>query len=302
VQHIVSTAATAKKFDLDRDQFRSRFPNKSFVVKHNLVGHPLFELRKLIEASRELPPEKLEFYPGDIPVSGDPRQYKPTGLTIQETIDRIETAKSWLVLKNVNLIPEYYQLMNQCLDEIEAAGGDLSPKMRQREAWVFVTSPNSVTPYHFDPEHNFLLQVRGNKTVHIFDGNDRSIVKENDLENYYTDECVRFRNLVFKDEYMPKAQTYTVKPGEGVYIPYADPHWVKNEDNVSISFSISFYSHVTDYKGRIHRLNAAIRALGFQPTPINRSPGKDKFKHNVWLGLMAMKRLMGKKQVESRNY
>ena len=32
-----------------------------------------------------------------------------------------------------------------------------------REAFIFISSPNTVTPYHMDPEYNFLLQIRGTK-------------------------------------------------------------------------------------------------------------------------------------------
>ena len=39
--------------------------------------------------------------------------------------------------------------------------------MRKRVAFVFVSSPNSVTPVHFDIEHSLLMQVSGSKTVSI---------------------------------------------------------------------------------------------------------------------------------------
>ena len=32
-------------------------------------------------------------------------------------------------------------------------------KMRKRVGFVFVSSPNSVTPVHFDIEHSLLMQV-----------------------------------------------------------------------------------------------------------------------------------------------
>jgi len=41
-----------------------------------------------------------------------------------------------------------------------------------QQAFIFVSSPEAVTPLHMDPEHNFLLQVRGLKTLHLFDPND----------------------------------------------------------------------------------------------------------------------------------
>ena len=39
--------------------------------------------------------------------------------------------------------------------------------MRRRTGYLFITSPASTTPMHFDPEHSFLLQVRGVKNVSV---------------------------------------------------------------------------------------------------------------------------------------
>ena len=40
--------------------------------------------------------------------------------------------------------------------------------MLTSQGFIFVSSPNSVTPYHFDPEHNILLQIRGSKVMTQF--------------------------------------------------------------------------------------------------------------------------------------
>jgi cytochrome P450 len=36
----------------------------------------------------------------------------------------------------------------------------LAPGMCQREGFIFISSPGAVTPFHLDPEHNFLLQIK----------------------------------------------------------------------------------------------------------------------------------------------
>jgi len=50
--------------------------------------------------------------------------------------------------------------------------------MCEREAAIFVTSPGSVTPYHMDKEINFLLQIRGTKTISVFSASDREVLSE----------------------------------------------------------------------------------------------------------------------------
>ncbi len=37
-----------------------------------------------------------------------------------------------------------------------------------------------------------------------------------------------------------KSWTFDLQPGSGLHFPVTYPHWVKNADEVSISFSIAF--------------------------------------------------------------
>ena len=41
--------------EVDREIFQAYFDRKPFHVRHALSGHPLFELPRLLELSRELP-------------------------------------------------------------------------------------------------------------------------------------------------------------------------------------------------------------------------------------------------------
>ena len=52
-------------------------------------------------------------------------------------------------------------------------GVNFKKVMRMEDALIFVTSPRRVTPYHIDRECNFLLQIRGEKNLYVFDRNDQ---------------------------------------------------------------------------------------------------------------------------------
>jgi len=149
--------------DIDGETFRASFNRSPFFIKHNLAGHRLFSLHRLIELASRLPEEKVKYNGAHISVAtglyGGPR----TGLSIRETIRRIEECRSWMVINNVELDPEYRLLMDRCLDEVQVFSEAIDPGMCRREGYIFISSPHSVTPFHMDPEYNFLLQVRGEK-------------------------------------------------------------------------------------------------------------------------------------------
>ena len=206
-----------------------------------------------------------------------------------------------MVLKNVEQVPEYKKLLDECLDLVQTHSLQTLPGMYLREGFIFITSPKSVTPFHIDPEHNFLLQVHGTKIVHIFDANDPSLLSAQELENYYAAGGT-IAKLEYKEEYQKKAWTFVLNPGEGVYIPYTAPHWVKVEDEYSISFSITHYSHLVDRKARLYRLNSMIRKMGMNPAPMGQSAFRDAAKDALISTFLKTKKLISKGEAGGRAY
>ncbi len=275
--------------DLGAADFRVSFGRRSFRVHHHLADHPLFAISRLLRLSRTLPPANVEYNAGDLPVSVDPALTPRTGLSAEETIRRIHDCRSWMVLKNVEVDPDYRALLGQCLDQIQALSEPVEPGMCLREAFIFLSSPRSVTPYHIDNEQNFLLQISGRKTVHVFDPSDRSLVSEEQLEHFYAGAP---RNLTFKDEYQPEASVLELRPGDGIHIPLTAPHWVQNLDDVSISFSITFRTRRTELTANVHTVNHYLRSRGFRPTAFGRSPIRDFVKSRAFVAWRRAKRLL----------
>lgn len=282
-------AAADSRLALDPASFHDHFDRAPFVIGHRLADHKLFSLESLIDLSKRLPPGNVEYNAGDLPVSIDPKQTPRTGLSIEETIRQIETCRSWLVLKNVETDPRYGELLDDCLDEVQAATATLAPGMCMREGFIFVSSPGSVTPYHMDPEENFLLQIKGRKQIRLFDGADRSILAEPHIEDF----CAgRHRNLDFDDSFNSKAWRFALHPGQGLYFPVRWPHWVKNGPEVSISFSITFRTSVSNRREVLYRINHHLRRLKLRPTPVGKSAWRDAAKFGMFRGLRAVARLL----------
>ena len=269
--------ATGRRLEVDEECFRRNFDHSPFLLRHNLEGHPLFELPRLVELSRKLRPGTVEYSSGNVPIGLKPELTPRTGLSIQETIERIQESGSWMVLKYVEQDPDYRKLLDACLDEFQPLTRQLAPGMCRREGFIFISSPNSITPYHLDPEYNFLLQIRGRKAISIFDPTDRSIISEEELENYYYGS---HRNLEYLQELQSRASVFEMTPGVGLFFPVTAPHWVKNGDQVSISFSVTFRSSASEKRSVVYTVNRHLRRLGLKPTPAGESRFLDFVKYN----------------------
>ena len=257
------------QLEIDRARFASDFNVRPFAVRHGLADHPAFALERLVELARRLPPSTVEYNAGDLPLTQDPKLTPQTGLSIEETIRRIHEARSWMVLKRVEADAEYRRILDDCLDEI----APLAPGMRGRQAFVFISSPGSVTPYHIDHEYNFLLQIRGTKLMSIFD---RAVLSEQEIERFYRGE---HRNLVFDETRASEARTFELRPGDGVHVPVNAPHYVKNGPEPSVSFSITFRTPEGDRRASVYRVNERLRALGVSPRRVGDAPVVDRAKY-----------------------
>ncbi len=263
---------------LSTGSFAVNFNRKPFLIDHQLVDHELFDLPSLVELSRQLPPESVEYNSGNLPVSQDPSRTPMNGLSPDETIRRIEECRSWLVLKNVEQHPAWRALLNGCLDEIQSVTERLAPGMARREGFIFVSSPGSVTPYHIDPENNFLLQIRGDKQVHMFDPMDREVLSEEAIENFFAGA---HRNMEFRESQEGRGYWFNLTPGQGLHFPVVAPHWVQNGAAVSISFSITFQTDESLRRQTLHRFNRRLRQVGLTPSPVGIRPRRDAGKYAV---------------------
>ncbi len=279
--------------DLDQHTFTTQFNRAPFMIGHHLADHRLFNLARLIELSQFLPEKSVEYNSGELPVSQDPTLTPRNGLSIADTIARIEQCSSWMVLKNVEQDPEYRDVLYDCLDEMKPLVDRVAPGMRVRQAFIFISSAGSVTPFHIDPENNFLLQIRGSKRVQLFDAEDRMVMTEEQLEKFFTGA---HRNMPYLPEFESRGAWYELNPGDGLHFPVAAPHWVKNGSEVSISFSITFQTDSSQRRQSLHRWNNSLRRIGLTPRSVGRSECVDAIKFAaIRCGRLA-KKLIGRQQ------
>ncbi len=264
--------------EFDPVQFADGFDRRPFLITHRLCEHPLFDLERLLKLAQTLPEKHIEYNAGTLPVNQAQHLTPRNGLSVEETIRRIRECRSWMVLKWVEHDPAYRALLEQCLTEVRPHSEPICPGMRLPHAFIFITSPGSVTPYHIDPEHNFLLQVRGSKLIRQFDGRDPTILTHEELERFYG---AKQRNMTLKDENRDRCWTFDLQPGLGLHFPVTFPHWVQNGDEVSVSFSITFRTPDLDRRRMVYAFNHHLRAWGGRPTPYGIHPRRDGWKHQA---------------------
>jgi ribosomal protein L16 Arg81 hydroxylase len=217
----------------------------------------------------------------------DPRLTPRNGLSIEETIRRIEDCKSWMVLKRVEQVPEYKSVLDAWLDEVAASLGLPAAALIDRAAFIFVSSPGAITPFHMDPELNFLLQLRGTKKIHIFP---KQLVTDEEIEKRFAGA---HRNLAYSDNYEALARVFELHAGDGVHVPIAAPHWVEVGNDFSISFSVTFHTPATERHKLIQTFNGKLRRLGMRPVAVGRYPWRDSLKFHAYRYFQQLKRLRG---------
>ena len=271
----------------DPERFAQSYGREPFRLTHHLQQHPLFELERLVELAKALPPRRVEWNAGQIDRVMAKADGPSNGLSAEETIRQIEECGSWMVLKHIQLDAEYGELLRQCVQEIAPA---LPPGQTpfHLQGFLFISSPGAITPFHLDPEVNFLLQIRGSKVMTIHDPNDRQVVSIEELESF---AAGGHRNLRMDREPLTPPHEYALQPGDGLHVPFHAPHSVVNGDAVSISFSVTFQTRESDQVHGVLWMNHKLRRLGLKPKAHGTSRWIDRSKYALFGSLRAVKRL-----------
>ena len=254
--------------------FAKAYPETPHVLRHALEADERFSLDALASLGEALPAKSIEYNRGDLPIGIDGKPGS-NGLSIGETIRQIATSQSWAVLKNIEQVPDYQALLMALLEElrprIEATTGELLTP----QGFVFISSPNAVTPYHFDPEHNILLQLQGSKVMTQFPAGDPRYAPDEVHESYHLGGP---RELPWDDALLAGGTPFAIEPGEAVYVPVMAPHFVRNGPAPSLSLSITWRSEWSYAEAGSRCFNGLVRKLGVAPRAPGRWPANNQIK------------------------
>lgn len=249
------------------DSFTQQFPVETFGIRHGFAEHPLFKLQAILDLVKQLPRDRIEYNSGKAAVSQDPDATPLVDLSPEEIVRKIETAGAWMVLKGIEVAPEYKALLEEALMSVAKARGCRSldeAGFESIQGFLFVSSPNSTTPFHADSEDNFFVQIHGEKFFHVYDNRDYSIASDEALEG----TIAKHRNLVYDAKFDAKAVSYHLFPGDGLFLPYQWPHWVKTANSYSISMAITWKTAAVRRRNDLAVTNSMLRSFGLpQPAP-----------------------------------
>lgn len=281
------TATDTPVFGPDaRDAFATAYPERPAVLRHTLTDHPLLGLDSLAALAGQLPDRSIEYNRGDLPLGVDG---KPggTGIGIEDTIRHIATVNSWAVLKNIEQVPAYEALLLSLLGELQPVIEAKTGAMLRPQGFVFISSPDAVTPYHFDPEHNILLQLTGSKVMTQFPAGDARYAPDTTHESYHMGGP---RELVWRDELLDGGRAFALSPGDALMVPVMAPHFVNNGPASSISLSITWRSDWSFAEADARCWNSVLRRAGIAPAAPGRWPASNRGKAYAW---RAWRRLTG---------
>ena len=162
------------------------------------------------------------------------------------------------------------------MDEVNTlSGAALGREIGWSSMTILLSSPGIVTPYHIDHQSNLLFQIRGRKSIWLFDPADRRVLGESVIERYYGGETYA---ADYREGIQAEGTAYDLTPGLAVHNPPLGPHWVRNGAEVSISMSINFSLAACEARARVYQVNRCLRTLGLAPLPPGRSARRDWIK------------------------
>ena len=269
-----------------------------FVFSHQLVDHPALSLENLAEAIPQLPADQVFHSNGRLALADNldraHREHSPEQ-GLQDALQRLRNVDAYIMVRkpetHASFQPLFRMLEAEVSRLVRATGqdGDLG----DAKLYLFIASPNSVTPFHIDRYSTLLMQVRGSKEVVVYPPWDDRVVSDEHTENYFAG----IGRPPWRPEAEPLGQRFNFEPGQALHIPFAAGHHVRNgSDDISISLSIIFNSARSQQLIQALRLNHQLRRLaskvGLQPGRVALDGSGVALKSGFWAAGRAVSRLV----------
>jgi hypothetical protein len=288
----------------DRD-LAEKLDRESFKFEHKLFGHPALSLENLEKVLPALPQDRVFYSTKSLKINDNfERSFGDRSKqdSIEKIISEIKVSDSYIMIRQPEIDPSFADLYRELVNDVETL-------MRQRgvgkhaidpKLYLFIASPNSVTPFHIDRYSTFLMQFRGSKEVCVFPAWDERVVTSADREAY-----VAYQNtqLPWSEQIDTLATKFIFHPGEAIHIPFVAGHHVRNgSEDVSISMSIIFNTAQTMIWRKAltfnHTSRSVLKRFGIAPTPVGidrwRDTTKSYLNRPIYLSNKLVRKALGR--------
>lgn len=277
----------------DDGLFKSEAGRKAFSFRHELSGHPLFDLPSLIQLADRLEKQDAVYWStGNIGTSDRWEAGTEGRRPLMATLENIDRNNSLVMLKSVVHDPIFGPVLRHTLERIiELSGPALQDDLIGVRATILIASPHRITAYHIDAVLNFLMQISGKKQFRVYDPTDSTLLTSDDLERYFAGDA---NGAVFRAERLNDAAVFAMDAGVGVHVPPMAPHWAETGDDISVAISFNYDLHSIERAARIHKVNRRLRQLGLRPQPPGAGGAADRAKLALYDAYAAGGRLWNK--------
>ncbi len=262
--HIEAVQTKAVLTRQGRSRLRALYPGTAGKLTHALSGHPLLQLDMLALATERMDPALVECRAAQNRNGAGFALAEPAAGSAAETIRQIATSGRWVMLRHAETLPEFAELLQTLMAEISPIIKPQTGEPLVPHAFVFISSPGTLTPFHFDPEFNILFQIAGAK---------RFATCPSEAPWLEPDAQAKFHQdgdnlLPWFNGLKIGAQVHRLSPGEAVYVPYKAPHWVEaGEDGPSVSLSLTWRSAASLAQDDAWRWRNWLCRSGFKAAP-----------------------------------
>lgn len=256
--------------DMDWDAFD---PWRIQPFKHTLTDHPLLQTEQLVELGKRCRGTKRWYAFSSNVTAGtdfdDAAALFPTSKSAVDSLRDIGAAKAWVLLRHIQADPLYRDLVDAVINPIKPQIERKDPGLYYRAGWIFSASPNTATPFHIDRSHVLLMQVRGTKTVYVWDPDDTAVCSER------ARDCFHLRHDLSRtqwhDEFRQRAHVFELAPGTGVYMPLTSPHMVETSNEASTTISFTYNTVATRRNAKVHVMREMLYRLGMTPPDVGKN-------------------------------